>query len=1021
MENDPCDRAAAVMITWFAATRVWSQRDFLSAEEDRIPRGRYLASIATSSGQRPGGYLSFEPRSGRNTETEDPVPVSCVETQIAQALASRYGVEREIGSGGMALVYLADDLKHHRKVALKVLRSELAESIGVERFLREIRIEASLQHANIIPVFDSGNAGGLPYYVMPYIDGKSLRDQLTRELQLSLNDALRVVGEVGAGLSCAHDQGIIHRDIKPENILLAGERAMIADFGIARLTADVTDEQLTTMGIVLGTPAYMSPEQASASDKIDIRTDVYSLGAVLYEMLAGEPPFTGRTRSAVIAKIITQNVPSLSVVRPNIPSGIERAVEKALAKVPADRYGSVHEMVEALDRARNTRPNAQLARGRKTLGSLALAGALAIAGVMVWNPGNRPLPVNDNRIVVFPLSEAGTAPLSEGTGEMVALGIGSALEETAPLQWEDGWLSLSAQQRADIAGVPNRVKNEIARAGRARYRLDGSILATEDSGSVILWLYDITSESVVGRQTEAGRAAEASPMRLAIRGVRELLPSLIKAGRDVQRIPLEDRNLGAVVLWMQGKREYRASRFLSALSFYIRAIERDSSLSMAALNGAQAASWLGSFQQAERLVGVAISGDSLLPEPHAHLAKGLHAFLTGQADTAVVWLERALQGNPQWPEAHMALAEVFHHLIPSGDSPLDSLAESEFVAASADSNFSPPLFHAAELAIRRGQVDRASVLVNRYGRFAPDGALFTVLNFMLECVRDGAEAMSWQKAVTEEGLEALAAAKSLSAAGMQLDCAERGFKAVMRDSSVSHLHWGSILGLQGILLARGQYQEFANLIDSVMTYRRATMTLYVLGAIADSQLTSRALEAEEFVRQRFGHNYERSPDAQLSWTMGAWHGHRGDTEVLRAVRESLAGQPESRQAALFAAGLTGQLRLLEGSPARAIQMLYSLGSTARRDSLEWQPGESLPSEHLLLARLLFDAGRFDEATQVASVFDHPAPIIYLAYLPASLLLRYRAAQALGKSRLAARYRERLLQLGRTDLLHEAER
>lgn len=947
--------------------------------------------------------------------------MNSVETQIAQALAGRYRIEREIGSGGMALVYVADDLKHDRKVAVKVLRSELAESIGVERFLREIRIEASLQHPNIIPLFDSGNAGGLPYYVMPYIDGKSLRDQLTREIQLPLNDALRIVGEVGAGLSCSHDRGIIHRDIKPENILLAGERAMIADFGIARLTAEVPDEKLTTMGIVLGTPAYMSPEQASASDRIDIRTDVYALGTVLYEMLAGEPPFTGRSRSAIIAKIITQNVPSLSVVRPNIPSGIKDVVEKALAKVPADRFGSVHEMVEALDRARNTPSNAQPPIGRKTIRSLALAGALAIAGVMVWNPGNQPLILDDNRIVVFPLSEGGLAPLPEGTGEIVALGIGSALEETSPLQWEDGWLSLSAVQRANIVDVPNSVKNEIARAGRARYRIDGSILSTEDSVSVILWLYDITSESIVGRKTVAGPISDARPMRLAIRGVRELLPSLIEAGRDVQRIPLEDRNLAAIVLWMQGKREYRASRFSSALSFYIRAIERDSNLAMAALNGAQAASWLGSFQQAERLVDVALSGDSLLPVPHAHLARGLNGFLTGQADTAVMWLEQALKQNPEWPEAHMALGEVFHHLIPSGNYPLDSLAESEFMAASADSNFSPPLFHTAELAIRRGQVDRGWALVNQYGAFNPDGALFTVLSFMLECVRHGAEAMDWPKAVREAGLEALAAAKSLSAAGMQFDCAERGFKAVMRDSSVSHLHWGAILGLQGILLARGKYQEFSSLIDSVITFRRATMTLYVLGAIADSHLTSRALEVEEFVRQAFGHNYERSPDVQLSWTMGAWHGHRGDTEVLRAVRESLAAHPESRPAALFAAGLTGQLQLLEGSPARAIQMLYSLGSTARRDSLEWQPGESLPSEHLLLARLLFDTGRFDEAIQVASVFDHPAPIIYLAYLPTSLSLRYRAAEALGKSRLATRYRERLLQLGRTDLVRDGDR
>jgi serine/threonine-protein kinase len=242
--------------------------------------------------------------------------------QLKAALADRYAIDREIGRGGMATVYLAEDLKHHRKVAVKVLRPELSASLGSERFLREIRIEASLEHPNIVPLHDSGYANGLPYYVMPYVEGESLRDLLEREEQLSLETALKIADSVAEGLEYAHRQDVVHRDIKPENILLAGERVMIADFGIARAASDAGGERLTATGVSIGTPEYMSPEQAAGDEKADVRTDIYALGCVLYEMLAGEPPFTGRTRSAILARQMQERVPSLEVVRHEVPSAV---------------------------------------------------------------------------------------------------------------------------------------------------------------------------------------------------------------------------------------------------------------------------------------------------------------------------------------------------------------------------------------------------------------------------------------------------------------------------------------------------------------------------------------------------------------------------------------------------------------------------------------------------------------------------------------------------------------------------
>ncbi len=263
-------------------------------------------------------------------------------------MADRYAVLREVGSGGMATVYLAEDLKHHRQVAIKVLRPEIATALGPERFLREIETAARLSHPHILPLYDSGQADGFLYYVMPYVEGESLRDRLRREGRLQIEEALRLTGEVADGLDYAHRQGLIHRDIKPENILLADAHALIADFGIARAVSAAGGERLTETGMAIGTVEYMSPEQASADPRLDARSDIYSLGCVLYEMLGGSPPFTGATPDAVVARKLAEGVPSLRVVRDTIPQGIERVVNKALARVPADRFTTAAEFAQAI-------------------------------------------------------------------------------------------------------------------------------------------------------------------------------------------------------------------------------------------------------------------------------------------------------------------------------------------------------------------------------------------------------------------------------------------------------------------------------------------------------------------------------------------------------------------------------------------------------------------------------------------------------------------------------------------------
>jgi serine/threonine-protein kinase len=268
--------------------------------------------------------------------------------RLQTALAGRYTIERELGSGGMATVYLAQDLKHGRKVALKVVRPEVAAALGRDRFLREIETAARLNHPHILALYDSGEADGLLYYTMPYISGESLRQKLERVKQLSIEEALSITRQVSAALDYAHSLDVIHRDVKPENILLHENEAMVTDFGIALAVSAAAAGRLTGTGIAVGTPEYMSPEQATGERALDARSDVYSLGCVLYEMLAGEPPYTGPTALAVVAKQLSDPVPGVRRLRGAVPSSVEQALTKALAGVPADRFASAGAFAQAL-------------------------------------------------------------------------------------------------------------------------------------------------------------------------------------------------------------------------------------------------------------------------------------------------------------------------------------------------------------------------------------------------------------------------------------------------------------------------------------------------------------------------------------------------------------------------------------------------------------------------------------------------------------------------------------------------
>lgn len=379
-------------------------------------------------------------------------------SRLSAALADRYRIEREIGQGGMATVYFAHDLRHDRRVALKVLRPEIAAVIGAERFLREITTTANLQHPHILPLFDSGKVEGTAFYVMPFVQGESLRARLSREKQLPIDDSVRITREVAGALDYAHRHGVIHRDIKPENILLHDGQALVADFGIALAVQSAGGQRMTQTGLSLGTPQYMSPEQAMGERDLDARTDVYALGCVLYEMLTGEPPFSGPTAQAIAAKVMTDEPRAPATLRKTIPPQVDAATLTALAKLPADRWESAARFAEALRAESASRYVGTSGRRTATdrLASrpallVAGAAAIALAGLLAgWLVSRRNDPVlpQPSRLAVFTPTESIVGSALQRVidispdGELLAYSANSASGEGIRLRRLDGTTSI---------------------------------------------------------------------------------------------------------------------------------------------------------------------------------------------------------------------------------------------------------------------------------------------------------------------------------------------------------------------------------------------------------------------------------------------------------------------------------------------------------------------------------------------------------------------------------------------------
>ena len=550
-------------------------------------------------------------RCGRGHEpSETATPMKQEQLQLLRAaLATRYRIERELGHGGMATVYLARDVKHDRPVALKVMLPEFAAVLGSERFLREIQVAARLRHPNIVPLYDSGDADGTLYYIMPYVEGESLRDRMAREGPLPLADALRIAGDVAQALSYAHAHDVVHRDIKPENILLEGDRAVVADFGIARAVTQAAggDDRLTQTGIAVGTPVYMSPEQAGAEDRIDGRSDIYSLACVVYEMLAGHPPFTGATGHEVMARHSMDAVPSLRAARPNIPDGVEAAICSALQKSPADRFATASQFAAALGGS-----SAQaLRRGGPTtrrIVAAATAAAVVVAVVviafLVRKNNER---ARSSRVVVMPFENRTALKEFDALGIVTAEWLTQRLAQASFLTVLDTRGAQATAGKLGAAPTPAEVGRETGA---------GAVVA----GSYVLQGDSLEFQARIS-STSDGRilmsiGGVAAPRDRSMSGVEDLQQRLLGAfaslhDKDVssfQTTLAQPPSYVAYRAYVEGLEEYLVGESESAAAHFLRAATLDSSFLVARIWAAQAGI-LGAWGQDDSWVQRA---DSLL-------------------------------------------------------------------------------------------------------------------------------------------------------------------------------------------------------------------------------------------------------------------------------------------------------------------------------------------------------------------------------------------------------------------------
>jgi len=735
-----------------------------------------------------------------------------VQERLKAAVADRYRIERELGSGGTATVYLARDLKHSRDVAIKVLRPELAAAIGPERFLQEIEIAARLQHPHILTLIDSGEADGLLYYVMPFVEGESLRDLLNRERQLPLDEACRIARVVAEALQYAHSEGFVHRDIKPENIMLSRGHPVVTDFGIARAMTAAGGTRLTQTGFAAGTPAYMSPEQASADQELDGRSDIYALGCVLYEMLAGEPPFTGNTAQAILTKHMLDPAPSVSRLRDTVPRAMDSMITRAMAKSPADRFRTAGEFAESL-RKGSPGPRMRaplvgwLASGRRLALTTLAVVLVAAAALVTFRSGIQGDPVlSANRIAVMPFTVRGGEDVSYLRGGMVEL-LSVALDGAGEFRTVDPHVLLSTvevEQTGELG--PAQGAAAATRLGAGSYVL-GSVVQAGDRLEVSASLYQNGGGEPIRASAEAQDETEIPEV---VDDLARQIIAGVSSGADLRlsrQAALMTPSFRALRAYLDGERAYHALEFQDAIAAFQRAIAEDSTFALAYYRLSQAAVWaatdiqLGSWA-AER----ALELSDRLSEREQRLLEACRALERNDGLEAERLYRSIIATYPGDLQAWYWLGETqFHFNFRSGKR----ITESRMAFERA-SYLSPrqiePLIHFAQVAAMQGHDREADSLASRLleldpGPFAaiPMRALRAVLNRDSAALRQVEEELRFADDVTR-----FQAAWTMSVGVVDVDAAERLNRFLAAAPSSAEAEAGERSALAHVLLAKGQ-------------------------------------------------------------------------------------------------------------------------------------------------------------------------------------------------------------------------
>jgi len=945
--------------------------------------------------------------------------------RLRTGLADRYQIEREIGRGGMARVFLAEERHPRRQVAIKVLDPAIASALGSDRFLREVDLASKLAHPNILPVFAAGEVDGILYYAMPFVEGESLRQRLAREKQLPVNDALQITREVADALEYAHGRGVIHRDIKPENLLLQSGHAVVADFGIARAVSVAGGNRITQTGFAVGTPAYMSPEQAAGEDDVDGRSDIYSLGCVLYEMMVGEPPFTGPTAASVVRQHLSLEPRELTVLRPAVSASTGRAVARALAKMPADRFATAAEFARSISAdGLASEPPTKRGAGRKELWLALGAAAMLLSAAAVWmlRPRAGP-PLDANAVAVFPFRVSGAGSgfdyLREGMVDLLA----------AKLTGEGGPRSvdprtvIAAWRRAggaESADLPEKALLAAATGIGAGHALLGSAVATPNRLALHASLV-----SVLGAGPTITAEVGGSPDSLHVL-VDQLAGQLLarQAGAGERLAARTSGSLPALRAYLDGQAAYRRGRYGQAEEHFVRALELDTTFALAGLGLISARYWTtGTFDETGMAAAwahrnrLSVRDSALLVGITGPDYPGPILAIRSQIDR----LEGAVQLGPDRPEAWYWLGEALYHTGAAAGivDPNPRSAEAFSRATTLDPEFVAPVEHLLEFAAAASDTAAVRRHADRYLALEPAGDLSDFTRWRAALSLGDSVGLQTLRGrfdqVSTLTLRSLLGSAVLD--GVGLDGAERAIAVLRARAEARESRTTSLLRVYETLLNLGRPAEalaVTGMIGTLDDGSKGHLALRILGALFGGGDTTAAAAAARELESTVG-AAGRSPAAEFHevpvCAVMLWRLAQGRTAGVRPVVDrmaTLARRPTrdavaaTQNARICEVTLGALLAARERAPGAELA-LASLDSISR-NGLEGSQ-ELLNVMNLTAARLFEERGDLARARAALRRFFHYRG----TYLSTRLAMEGRLADQMGDRDTAIRaYRHYLV-------------